>query len=54
MKPYFLDKLAEYERRINEYSEDGAEGVALHIFDTINIEHNFALDVGAATESGSK
>ena len=42
---YFLDNLQSYEGDTIK-TEDGNHMVAIHIFDSIGIEHNYVLDIG--------
>ncbi|MAH43858.1 hypothetical protein CL614_09140 [archaeon] len=56
---YFLDNLQNYEGKVGGYhssespTEDGNHTVALHIFDSISIEHDYVLDIGAFSTRSS-
>lgn len=56
----FLDNLQQYEGLIGGHhanngspTEDGNQGVALHIFENIGIEHEYVLDIGAFSKKAS-
>lgn len=57
---YFLDNLENYESEIGGHhsnngspTEDGNHGVALHIFENIEIQFRYCLDIGAFSSKAS-
>lgn len=57
---YFLDNLEQYDGQIGGHhsdngspTEDGNQGVALHIFENIGVEYGYVLDIGAFSKKAS-